>query len=95
MTKGSGLLRNKYAIVGVGETEFSRNSGRTTRAMGAEAIKAAIDDSGLDYDTTSWGISCYAVGDAANSESIASDVGIRLDYHADTVGGGSSGETLV
>src|SRR5262245_12003346 len=30
MTKGSGLLRNKYSIVGIGETEFSRNSGRTT-----------------------------------------------------------------
>jgi acetyl-CoA acetyltransferase len=48
MTKGSGLLRNKYSIVGIGETEFSRNSGRTTRAMGAEALKKAIDDSGLD-----------------------------------------------
>jgi len=95
VTKGSGLLRNKYAIVGVGETEYSRNSGRTTRAMGAEAIKHAIDDSGLDYDATSWGITCYAVGDAASSEAISSDVGIRLDYHADTVGGGSSGETLV
>ena len=39
MTKGSGLLRNKYSIVGIGETEFSRNSGRTTRAMGSEAKK--------------------------------------------------------
>ena len=95
MTKGSGLLRNKYAIVGIGETEFSRNSGRTTRHMGAEAIKKAIDDSGLDYDSTSWGITCYAGGDAAGSETIASDVGIRLDYHADTGGGGSSSETLV
>lgn len=96
MTKASGLLRNKYAVVGVGETEFSRNSGRTTRAMGAEAIKNAIDDSGLDYDSTSWGITCYiAGGDAASSDTIASDVGIRLDWQADTGGGGSSTETLI
>jgi acetyl-CoA acetyltransferase len=96
MTKGSGLLRNKYAIVGIGETEFSRNSGRTTRAMGAEAIRNAIDDSGLDYDSTSWGITCYAAGgDAASSDTIASDVGIRLDWQADTGGGGSSTETLI
>lgn len=96
MAKGKGLLRNKYAIVGIGETEFSRNSGRTTRAMGAEAIRKAIDDSGLDYDSTSWGVTCYAAGgDAAGSETICSDVGIRLDWQADTVGGGSSTETLI
>lgn len=96
MTKASGSLRNKYSIVGIGETEFSRNSGRTTRAMGAEAIKKAIDDSGLDYDQTSWGITCYIAGmDAASSDTIASDVGIRLDYQVDTMGGGSSTETLI
>ena len=95
MTKASGLLRNKYSIVGVGETEFTRNSGRTTRSMGAEAVKKAIDDSGLDYDSTSWGITCYAAMDAAGSETIASDVGIRLDYQVDTLGGGSSTETMI
>jgi len=96
MTKGSGLLRNKYSMVGIGETEFSRNSGRTTRAMGSEAIKKAIDDSGLDYDSTSWGITCYAAGgDASSSDTIASDVGIRMDWQADTGGGGSSTETLI
>jgi acetyl-CoA acetyltransferase len=95
MTKGSGLLRNKYSIVGIGETEFSRNSGRTTRSMGAEAVKKAIEDSGLDFDSTSLGITCYQANDAAGSESIASDVGIRLDYQTDTFGGGSSTETMV
>ena len=41
-------LRGKYCIVGVGETEFSRGSGRTTRAMGAEAIRNAMNDAGLN-----------------------------------------------
>ena len=40
-------LRGKYCIAGVGETEFSRGSGRTTRAMGAEAIRNAMNDAGL------------------------------------------------
>ena len=40
-------LRDKYCIVGVGETEYSRGSGRTTRAMAAEAIRKAMDDAGL------------------------------------------------
>lgn len=95
MARGTGLLRNKYAIAGIGETEYSRNSGRTTRRMGAEAVKKAIDDSGLDKKSTSWGITCYSGGDAAGNAQIASDVGIRLDYEVDTRGGGSSSETLI
>ena len=95
MTKGSGQLRGKYAVVGVGETEYSRNSGRTTRSMGAEAVKKAVADSGLDIDRTSWGAICYQVNDAASSETIFSDIGMRLDYQLDTWGGGSSSETLI
>ena len=34
-------LRDKYCIVGVGETEYSHNSGRTTRAMAVEAVRTA------------------------------------------------------
>ena len=39
-------LADKYAIVGVGETEYMRGngSGRTTRAMGTQAIRAATDE---------------------------------------------------
>ena len=95
MAKGGGALRGKYSVVGVGETEYSRNSGRTTRSMGAEAVKHAIRDSGLDIDNTRWGSICYLLSDAANSESIFSDLGIRLDYQLDTWGGGSSSETLI
>ncbi len=40
-------LRNKTAIVGIGETEFSKNSGRSTLHMALEAILMALDDAGL------------------------------------------------
>ena len=35
-------LKDKYCIAGVGETEYSRKSGRSTRAMAVEAIKHAM-----------------------------------------------------
>jgi acetyl-CoA acetyltransferase len=37
----------KAAIVGIGQTEFSKNSGRSELQLAAEAVKAAIDDAGL------------------------------------------------
>jgi acetyl-CoA acetyltransferase len=40
-------IRNKAAIVGVGQTEFSRDSGRSTLRMALEAILEALDDAGL------------------------------------------------
>ena len=40
-------LKDKYCIVGVGETEYSKHSGRSTRAMAVEAVKTAMADAGL------------------------------------------------
>ncbi len=37
----------KAAIVGIGQTEISKNSGRSELQLAAEAAKAALDDSGL------------------------------------------------
>ena len=40
-------LKNKAAIVGIGQTEFSKRSGRTELRLAIEAIGAALDDCGL------------------------------------------------
>jgi hypothetical protein len=40
-------LRDKYAIVGIGETSYTRGSGKTTRALGTWALRNAIADAGL------------------------------------------------
>ena len=40
-------LKDEAAIVGIGQTEFSKNSGRSEVQLASEAIKAAIDDAGL------------------------------------------------
>ena len=87
-------VRGKYCIVGIGETEYSRNSGRTTRAMGAEAIRNAMNDAGLkpkDVD----GIMSYHGGDSTPSSAIMYDLGIRPNFYMDCSGGGSSTEALV
>ena len=55
-------LRGKYCTVG--ETEFSRGSGRTTRAMGAEAIRNAMNDAGLNPADVD-GMLSYHGGDSA------------------------------
>ena len=89
-------IRGKYAIVGVGETEYSRNSGRTTRAMAAEAIRSAMQDAGLweDKQDVSWGMLSYQGRGSALGPELATELGIRLDFFYDCMGGGSSTEAL-
>lgn len=89
-------LADKYAIVGVGETEYMRGngSGRTTRALGVQAIHAAMNDAGLkpgDID----GMLSYSGNDSTFSTFMAGDLGIRLNFYMDVHGGGSSTEALV
>jgi acetyl-CoA acetyltransferase len=87
-------MRDRYCIVGVGETEYSRSSGRSTRALGVEAVKKAIADAGLraaDVD----GMLSYHGNDSTPSLAIAADLGCRLNTFADVIGGGSSTEGLV
>ena len=87
-------LRDKYCIVGVGETEYSRASGRTTRAMAVEAIRRAILDAGLTAGDVD-GMMDYQGGDSTLASHVAPDLGIRPNFFMDVVGGGSSTEALI
>src|SRR6185369_17134966 len=40
-------LSNRAAIAGIGQTEFSKESGRSELQLACEATKAALDDAGL------------------------------------------------
>src|ERR1044072_2402443 len=87
-------LRDKYAIVGVGETTYTRGSGMTTRSLGTWAVRNAIADAGLtpaDID----GMLSYQSGDSTFAPFIAGDLGIRLNFYMDVFGGGSSTEALI
>lgn len=89
-----GRLTDKYCIVGVGETSYSKNSGKTTRAMAVEAIRNAILDAGLTAADVN-GMLSYHGGDSTVSPDVSADLGIRLDFYMDCSGGGSSTEALV
>ena len=89
-------LRDKYAIVGIGETAYMRGSGTTTRALGTEAVRKAIADAGLrpaDID----GVLAYhwSSDDSTLTTFIAGDLGIRPEFHMDVLGGGSTTEALI
>jgi len=87
-------LKDKYAIVGIGMTEISRNSSRTTRALGVEAVRAAMVDAGLGAGDVD-GMLSYHGNDSTSSPTIAGDLGIRLNFYMDCSGGGSSTEALI
>jgi acetyl-CoA acetyltransferase len=41
-------LKDEAAIAGIGQTEFSKNSGRSELQLASEAVRAALDDCGLN-----------------------------------------------
>jgi acetyl-CoA acetyltransferase len=87
-------LRDKYAIVGVGETTYTRGSGRTTRALGTWAIRHAMQDAGLKASDVD-GMLSYSGNDSTMGPFLAGDLGIRLNFFMDVHGGGSSTEALI
>jgi 3-oxoacyl-[acyl-carrier-protein] synthase III len=49
------MAPKRAAVVGIGQTEFSKNSGRRELQLACEAARSAIDDAGLtaaDIDGT-------------------------------------------
>ncbi|MDP1751130.1 MAG: hypothetical protein Q8L22_16905, partial [Reyranella sp.] len=87
-------LRDKYALVGVGETSYMRGSGVTTRVLGTWAVRNAIEDAGLKPSDVD-GMLSYQSGDSTFSNFIAGDLGIRANFYMDVFGGGSSTEALI
>ena len=44
------LIRDRVAIAGIGQTEFSKSSGRSEVQLACEAIRAAVEDAGLKME---------------------------------------------
>ncbi len=82
-------LKNEAAIVGIGETEFSKNSGRSELQLACEATAAAIQDAGLapgDID----GMTSFTM-DTSDEIEIARAVGIKdLTFFSRTPHGGGA-----
>jgi acetyl-CoA acetyltransferase len=77
------------AVIGIGRTAYSRNSGRTTRSMAVSAGRDAIADAGLvpgDVD----GICTYMVNDSEQPINVGWALGIdQLDWANAMYGGGN------
>ena len=94
MATASGL-RDKAAIVGIGATEFSKDSGRSELRLAVESVKAALDDAGIapsDVD----GMVTFSMDNNPEIE-VARNLGMgdlslfsRIHY-----GGGAGGGTVV
>jgi len=88
-------LRDKFAIVGVGTTDYSANSGRTVRSLAIEASANAIADAGLkpaDID----GLVSYNFNDSVPAIAVATGLGIPdAGYAVDFLAGGNAANLIV
>ncbi len=87
--------RQERAIAGIGQTEFSKESGRSELQLACEAVKAAIDDAGLQPSDVD-GMVTFTM-DSSDEIEIARNVGIgdltfftRVHH-----GGGAAAGTVV
>lgn len=89
-----GELSGKTAIVGIGETDYSRNSGRSELTLSLQAITKALDDCGIKASEVDgllrWGVETSLEGD------IAANLGIKdLALFGDIMQGGNVGAALI
>ena len=87
-------IRDKAAIVGIGETEFSWDSGRSELQLACEAIKAACDDAGISPQDID-GIVRYEM-DSNNETLLVQALGIKNLRHWEAIayGGGAGNATV-
>lgn len=88
-------LGGRAAIVGIGATEFSKDSGRSEMSLACEAVAAAIADAGLQPSDVD-GMVTYSTDNNPDVE-IARHVGIGSLRHFSRVhyGGGAACGTIV
>ncbi len=68
-------IENRVAVAGVGETEYSRDSGRSELRLALEASMKALDDAGIDPHEVD-GVMRYSV-DSSSEQQVAANLGVR------------------
>ena len=88
-------LRDKYCIVGIGSTEFSKASGRTVLDLASSACQAALDDAGVSATEVD-GIVSFHFGDSVPAIAVATQLGLpAARYAIDIAGGGNAANLIV
>jgi acetyl-CoA acetyltransferase len=87
-------FQNAVAIAGVGETDYSRNSGRTELQLALEAILAALQDAQIEPHEVDGLMKWYV--DTSTEAEIATNLGIRdLAWFGEINQAGNVGAALV
>jgi acetyl-CoA acetyltransferase len=87
-------MRNKAAIIGVGETEYSRESGRTELSLACEAIRKACDNAGITATDVD-GLVRFDM-DSVDDVALTSTLGFKnLRWMSETGYGGTGGNAVV
>ena len=88
-------LRDKYAIAGIGWTEFSKNSGRTVRSLASEACLKATHDAGLTVKDID-GFVSFNFNDSVPAIAVATEIGVpAAGYAVDFLGGGNAANLII
>lgn len=82
-------LRDQTAVVGIGATEFSKDSGRSELRLAVEAIAAAVDDAGLKLADVD-GLCTYAMDKNPEIEVFRNIGGRQLKFFGRTDYGGGA-----
>ncbi len=87
-------IRDASAIVGIGETEYSKDSGRSELALACEAIKTAADDAGIDVAEID-GLVRFDM-DHVDEVALTSHLGLKnLSFMSQTSYGGTGGNAVI
>jgi len=88
-------LKDRAAVVGIGATEFSKNSGRSELRLAVEAILAALDDAGLKPEEVD-GLVTYVMDKSPEIEVFRNLGGHELKFFSriDYGGGAACGPLL-
>jgi len=95
MTDTSRFPRSQVAIVGIGCTEFSRDSGVGVFTLATKAAKAAVADAGLRLGDVD-GLCTFGVNDSIAPNILAQALGIKsLSFYVDQFYGGSVSLSMI
>ncbi|MCU1374002.1 MAG: acetyl-CoA acetyltransferase [Actinomycetia bacterium] len=86
-------LRGSAAVVGVGHTDFTTDSGRSEWQLAIEAVDAALADAGLSAADVD-GVIRYSA-DQVNEAMVGEAFGFDLRYHSQVGFGGQSAAAVV
>ncbi|HUR03130.1 MAG TPA: acetyl-CoA acetyltransferase, partial [Nonomuraea sp.] len=88
-------FRDRTAVVGVGYTPFTKDSGVSTLTLACRAILAALDDAGLGPGDVE-GLATHRVGDSAAPSLVGPALGMAdPSWYLDHFGGGSVSHAVV